>query len=309
MLCRHPFVRDPSGKVFHPAIQGDYLDGVPFPCGQCLPCRINRRRVWTLRLMLESMMHAESSFVTLTYTDDTLPYDSNYQATLCKRDLQLFFKRLRKTLYPDTFRYFACGEYGSQTHRPHYHAIIFGVSPATLDPEWLVYSGRSGTRQHPKSLLYNVWQLGLVHVGSVTQQSVQYVAGYVTKKLTKKDDSRVKEFSLMSLKPAIGARAVEYIVQTLQGREDEFKRQLRIDGKTWPVGRYLLDKIRERLAIPDTFDDYIGELRKQYLTRPRSEFTGTGLDWLHYVVSIDDQRYAILDRRDKIFNKRHFEVL
>jgi hypothetical protein len=45
-----------------------------------------------------------------------------------KRDLQLFFKRLRKA-YPDVkLRYFACGKYGEQFARPHYHVILFGKS-------------------------------------------------------------------------------------------------------------------------------------------------------------------------------------
>lgn len=113
----------------------------------------------------------------------------------------------------------------------------------------------------------------------------------------------------MSLKPAIGANAVDSIVSTLRGREDEFQRQLRIDGKTWPLGRYLLDKLRDRLEIPDTLDDYISELRQSYLSRPQTEYSDTGLDWLHHVVSLDDQRYKQLDVRDRMFNKRHLEVL
>lgn len=308
MLCRHPFIRDPSGKVLHPAIDAEKLDGVPFPCGQCLACRINRRRVWTLRLLLESFLHEKLSFLTLTYSDEELPYDFEGNQTLCKRDIQLWLKRLRKVFYPRSIRYYICGEYGSKTFRPHYHALLFGVDPAELDPEWLTYSGKSGpsVRGHKQSLLYNSWEHGIVHVGNCERQSIQYVAGYVTKKITKsrKTETRQQEFSLMSLKPAIGLRAVDSIVSTLRGREDEFKRQLRIDGKTWPVGRYLLDKLRDRLAIPDTLDDYISELRKSYFSRPKTAWSGTGIDWLHHVVSLDDQRYKQLDHRDRLFNKR-----
>lgn len=59
--------------------------------------------------------------------NEDLPY-------LCKRDLQLFFKRLRK--YYDKYskkynvpigkiRYYACGEYGPVHFRPHYHIILW----------------------------------------------------------------------------------------------------------------------------------------------------------------------------------------
>ena len=48
-------------------------DAVPFGCGQCLPCRVNKRRLWTNRIMLESMCHDDNAFVTLTYNDDNIP--------------------------------------------------------------------------------------------------------------------------------------------------------------------------------------------------------------------------------------------
>ena len=32
-----------------------------------------------------------------------------------------------KVLGERRIKYFACGEYGNNTHRPHYHAIIYGV--------------------------------------------------------------------------------------------------------------------------------------------------------------------------------------
>lgn len=50
-----------------------------------------------------------------------------YFAVLSKEDLQKFFKRLRFSLRKDfdaEIRYFACGEYGPDTFRPHYHIIL-----------------------------------------------------------------------------------------------------------------------------------------------------------------------------------------
>lgn len=311
MLCRHPYIRDRSGKVLvlsklDPA-NNDAVDGIPFPCGQCLPCRINRRRVWTLRLMLESYLHEHSSFITLTYSEDNLPYDQEYRPTLCKRDLQLFLKRLRKR-FDVELRYYACGEYGEKSARPHYHAILFGLSPFDLDPEWLLYEGKSGRdfHRHRSSPLYDLWQYGIVHVGECSRQSIQYVAGYVTKKLVvNKQDTRQKEFSLMSRRPGIAAGAIEAVVGALKDvPESGFTGQLRVDGKKWPMGRYLITKVADELGFTGNLDEYLNELGELY----RKSRMSDAMSFIDYVVSLDDQRYKQLDKRDRFFNHRDFEV-
>lgn len=158
MLCRNPFIRDPSGKVFHSLNKEDWLKGVPFACGQCLPCRINKRRIWSTRLWLEAMAHADNlPMLTLTYSDDELPYSVDGLPTLCKRDVQLFLKRVRKKLHPIKLRYYCAGEYGEHTYRPHYHILFFGVSPLYVD------------------IITSMWHHGLVDVGySTSQESFSY---------------------------------------------------------------------------------------------------------------------------------------
>ena len=94
-----------------------------FPCGDCPSCRANRRRVWTHRMMLETMCHEYSCWVTLMFDDEHLPEDRS----LSPEVLRLWLDRLRKRLKPARFRYFACGEYGERELRPHYHVALFGV--------------------------------------------------------------------------------------------------------------------------------------------------------------------------------------
>ena len=283
----------------------EYVDGLPFPCGQCLPCRINRRRVWTLRLMLESFYHEKASFVTLTYRDSDLPYGlCSGLPVLEKRDCQLWLKRLRKQFSGTEIRYYLAGEYGSKTHRPHYHAILFGVGPDQLDPEFLVYGGKSGGEsglEKRTTPLSKTWPYGLVHVGEVTRESIQYVAGYVTKKITKKGDGRVAEFALMSRRPGIGARAVTEIAAVLQqyNAQERTKRQLRIDGKTWPLGRFLQGKLAETLGVTFGIDEYIDGLRTCWVQANRC-----GTPFLDFLVEQDAGRYAKLAARDKIYNNR-----
>ena len=86
--------------------------------------------------MLELQYHDSAYFVTLTYDDFHIPKayypdpetgEVHTSYTLCKRDFQLWMKRLRKKFSDDKIRFFACGEYGGQTKRPHYHAIVFGL--------------------------------------------------------------------------------------------------------------------------------------------------------------------------------------
>ena len=42
-------------------------------CGQCIPCRINKRREWVGRLTLEAGLYTDNAFLTLTYDDAHLP--------------------------------------------------------------------------------------------------------------------------------------------------------------------------------------------------------------------------------------------
>lgn len=302
MLCRHPFIRDPTGKVLLRGPTGDFEDrinGVPFPCGQCLPCRINKRRVWTLRLMLESYFHEKCSFVTLTYDDEHLPVNDGLPV-LKKRDCQLWLKRLRKWFNRPGLRYYLAGEYGSRNHRPHYHAILFGVSPEELDPEWAIYDGRSGDgKRHTP--LSRTWPQGLVHVGECTRESIQYVAGYVTKKFTVKGDNYEPEFSLMSRRPGIGAYSVEEVARVLKENHLETigARELRIEGKRWPLGRFLTSKLSLLTGHIPGSDDYIKSLTAD-LVSSRKE----GVDFVDYLTGKDDGRFAKLSARDRIYNHR-----
>ena len=144
----------------------------------------------------------------------------------------------------------------------------------------------------------------MVHVGEVTRQSIQYVAGYVTKKFTKKGDGYVPEFSLMSRRPGIGSQAVGQIAAVLQqyNLEERTQRQLRIDGKKWPLGRYLLDKLSDVLGVEFGSDDYVRELGRYWAESRRS-----GLSFVEYLVQQDAGRYELLEAKDKIYNKR-FEL-
>jgi len=163
---------------------------IPVPCGRCAPCKSRRVREWIFRMMWEERHNAVSShFVTLTYDTAHVPLTPHGFMSLCKQDLQKFFKRLRK-LTDNPIKYYAVGEYGGTSKRPHYHAIVFNVPDADM---------------FAKAWSLDGVQFGGVDVGTVTEASVGYTMKYIQKDNYKASlrakfarDDRVQEFSLMS---------------------------------------------------------------------------------------------------------------
>lgn len=229
-------------KCANPFVKG----GMAFGCSQCLPCRVNRRRIWTGRLMLEQKDHVHSTFVTLTYDDEHLPGPS-----LVPDHLRLFLYRLRKDV--GKFRYFAVGEYGDATERPHYHVAFFGL------PNCL----RNRTRIRVDSIccencerIREHWSLGNVYLGELNSTTAAYVAGYCTKKMTSKNDPRLDgrypEFARMSNRPGIGANYMDDVASTLMenglDQMEDVPAALRHGGRLYPLGRYLRRQLRKRIG-------------------------------------------------------------
>lgn len=165
------YYTDVSVQCSSPLWLRDYEMHVP--CGKCRACRISYAREWSVRLLHESDYWEHSSFVTLTYNEETYPADGE----LSKRDLQLFIKRLRRRL--GSCKYYACGEYGDQSGRAHYHAILFGVD--SLRDADVVREAWIPARADQARLLSGT--LGFVYLGSVSYDSCRYVADYVQKKV------------------------------------------------------------------------------------------------------------------------------
>lgn len=189
-----------------------YIDRpVEVPCGYCIGCRLERARQWSLRIAHESMYHDDAYFLTLTYSEENLRY-GNEAPTLVLDDLQKFWKRLRKHFKGKKIRYFACGEYGDNTFRPHYHAVVFGFRLTDL----VVWRSDNTGVTYTSVLLDSIWKLGRVVIGAVTQESSAYVARYTLKKqfgMNGKayyDELGIEpEFVVMSRRPGIGNKFFE----------------------------------------------------------------------------------------------------
>lgn len=161
------------------------------PCGKCIGCKSDQARDWAIRCYHESAMHPVNSFLTLTY-DDQIALEKNYYLDkIDKKHLQDFFKRMRKNGHK--LRYFACGEYGEKTKRPHYHALIFGQ-------DFLDDSTPIGGGMYTNRTIERIWGWGQMAIKSVNADACAYVAGYCNKKIGDEDT-----FALQSRKPPIGS--------------------------------------------------------------------------------------------------------
>lgn len=134
--------------------------------------------------MKEGEVSKTALFVTLTYDTRYVPISKNGYMSLDKKDLQKFMKRLRKRSI-DKLKYYAVGEYGSKTMRPHYHLIIFNADILDIERAWAL----------------DEIKIGEIYVGKVSDASIGYTLKYISKdgKIPMhKNDDRQKEFSLMS---------------------------------------------------------------------------------------------------------------
>lgn len=206
------------------------LDGMQkplrIPCGQCDGCRYGRSKQWAIRCVHEAQLHKHNCFITLTYNNENLPKGR----TLVKKHFQDFMKRLRRKYGNDRIRYFHCGEYGSNTQRPHYHACLFGFD----FPDKVYYKEALGNKLYTSKILEDTWGKGYCVIGDVTFDSAAYVARYIMKKINVSKASpdsikelhfhryneidystgeliveKQKEYTTMSRRPGIGKRWLE----------------------------------------------------------------------------------------------------
>lgn len=211
---------------------------IPVPCGKCPECKKRRINGWIFRLNQEFKRATTAHFVTITYDTKHVPITDALYMSLKKEDVQKFMKRLRKAVskdHPDVIiKYYLCGEYGTDTNRPHYHAIMYNV------PDW--------------TYIEKAWQMGLIHYGTeVGEAAMAYTTKYMDKPKRipmHRNDDRQPEFSLMS--KGLGEN---YITpETIHYHKSDLVNRVYLDtqGKKIAMPRYYKEKIYhqyEKLAI------------------------------------------------------------
>lgn len=255
-------------------------DRISIPCGTCPSCLARRRSAWAFRLTHHNKESESSCFLTLTYQDTHIPLveDANgkYHQTLEPRDLTLFFKRLRKALekHQINLSYYAVGEYGTKTKRPHYHVLFFGI-PKELHP-----------------LIQEAWKvnnlpLGNIYIGRVSPSSINYVAGYIiNKRLDSTIPTTIVNAQFARMSKGIGK---SYVEKFSQYHKENMSFQATLPGGVKiPLPRYYVEKI----FSPISREHHAQEMRQlieQKVHAERLECAESGTDYELSVKQRKDQ--------------------
>jgi hypothetical protein len=249
---------------------------IQLPCGQCIGCKLLRSVTWASRIMHELQCPAIPEiepnigcFITLTYDEENLPDDHS----LNHDHFQRFLKRLRHAIKPKKIRFFMCGEYGDDSWRPHYHAIIFGYDFTQgitykknhYPRRQQIQMSEVGNPYFISKFLTHLWGYSKNDpiIAPLTWESAAYVARYCTKKITGdkaeqhynrliidwneftgeifefKEAQLLPEYATMSRRPGIGKAWYE------QFKDDCYPSNYLIhDGHKTPIPKYY-DKLLE----------------------------------------------------------------
>lgn len=244
-------------------------------------------------MMLELDHSKTAIFVTLTYDPLNVPVacsldDGSVLFTLDKRDVQLFMKRLRRTFDGREIRFYLAGEYGSQTYRPHYHAILFGLSLADFPDLRPVSQNSFGQYLYASEKMYNIWKLGNVALAEVSWQTCAYVARYCVKKLgddvsreTYESFGVQPEFALMSRRPGLaGFYALEH-PDLIDKSKQYFSDVNGVNPRTsCQTPKFVFDKLQ--LTNPELFDTIKKQRQAYARDKELIALSRTDLDFYEY---------------------------
>lgn len=259
----------------------DGINRYTVPCGKCPRCALRRASSWSFRLMQEERVSLSSWFITLTYETWSIPISPNFYKTLCLRDLQLFFKRLRKlheghSTYNVPLKYYAVGEYGSQTQRPHYHILLFNADYALVEQAWSRED--KGVRR----------PIGQVFFGRVETASVGYCLKYMFKPKSigmRRNDDREPEFGTMS--KGLGASYVKPSMIRWHNATDDRMYVNLFDGKRASMPRYYKQRI-----FDDQKRDLVGRLALQNMQNKIAREALAYPSMIEYEAEIKENVYA-----------------
>lgn len=288
-------------------VESDY-EVTQVPCGNCIGCRLDYSRQWANRCYLESLGSNNSYFITLTYDEKNLPIGKNGNPTLLKDEISNFMKDLR-AYYKyhfnlDNVRFFACGEYGDSSLRPHYHLIIFNLPIYDLTEDFIYEEdGKTYVTKHVENgniyyysdIIRNIWKKGNILIGQATWQSMAYVARYVTKKIKGKEANVYAalgvepEYVRMSRRPGIGEKYFREHYKEIYENDNIIINNGKDSYAVQPP-RYF-DKLVDRFELSDIDLEAIKDYRlRNSEAAQESIYQLSNMSYIDYIESLADKK-------------------
>lgn len=297
-------------------ILGSNYEYTTIPCGNCIGCRLEYSRQWANRGYLESKCWEQNWFITLTYDEDhilvpeeitdkngfTYVNEGDWIGTLVPEELTAFMKSLRQIMKreydQDGIRFMACGEYGSEGERPHYHIILFNCNfpldsfynPRILNKETyyqnkIVERAWGGIRNPIKGSDYvNPESKGISNISEASWNNIAYTARYITKKINGNlsdslyaEKGQSKEFFRVSRMPGIGEIYYQQHKHEIYERDEIIIKNKEGTISSKPPLYY--DKLYEK-EYPERFKEVKKRRIKQMRYNQKIKDTTTSLDRL-----------------------------
>lgn len=276
-----------------------------FDCGACPECLRKRSNLHALTSVYEAREHAHNCMITLTYDTfvrdrkgnilrdkNGLPVENRVDPDLKVnvKHVQDFIKRLRRYIsyhFPgnEKIKYRISAEYGSRTHRAHYHAIIFGFD--FPDRHFYKKSNR-GNLIYMSDVLTKLWGHGICTVDSINVHSG--IARYCSKYLAKSRSDKTFSLSSQNLGLFGLLRDFNGISYMIDGHEYSIPR------KVWET--YIVSKYRNRYLYLKN----VPVLIAKYVNRDRS-LSDFDYDYMFEYNKLERAFYRRVRDRDPLYRR------
>lgn len=263
----------------------------PVACRKCMPCRVKRAREWSIRLNMELKDSTSAMFLTLTYDDEHIVRNDLGHGILIPKHTQNFMKQLRAknaVLTKAKIRFYLVGEYGGESFRPHYHAIIFNIH-ANLKPQ-----------------ISDIWKKGFITHDEVNETTINYVTKYITKVDTRSTElmELPPQFARMSRNPGLGDNYIND--KTIKYHDKNGRRTTIHKGdKKIKLPEYIIRKLNNNYAS-ETDKTLIQHEkaklnnRTERLIKARNDqLRADGIDPDRHIQALTEQQIKQLEKRNK----------
>lgn len=249
MRCENPvFVKIKDGYLTYQDGKTVTAFSAEVPCGKCFACMSTLRSDWVFRLKQHLRTAQSAFFVTLTYSDEYLPENGSLDKELLKQ----FFHDFRNGIENDyqhslpkhlkgkshhRIKYFAVGEYGDLSLRPHYHFIIFD------------YRGNNISLMED---IEEFWPYGHIDIRYCSDRLISYITKYLVKSFLDTQALKISNLLEPPFRLVSKGLGLSYVTQARANYLLRGGRPVLSDGNcNRRVPRYYKEKLSKLAALED----------------------------------------------------------